>query len=231
LFLAFTNIIGAVGLYNLEHSRRKSFLEAKQLKHLARIDPLTGIANRKAFDERLAAAWAYCRREHESVAVALVDIDCFKAFNDSYGHQSGDRCLIKVARTLQQAARRPLDLTARFGGEEFVILLPGSSPDHAEQLIEDLRQQVEMLNIPNAKSTVSQWVTFSAGIAYVIPSRTNRSSQGLLQMADEALYEAKENGRNRLVVSRDEEIESAKTGVFRIGVDFDPAKIHESSQC
>lgn len=225
LFLLFTNLVGAVGLYNLEYSRRESFLEARQLEHLASRDPLTGIANRKAFDERLETAWANCRREQKPILVALIDIDCFKAYNDTYGHQAGDRCLTQVARVLAQSGRRPLDLSARYGGEEFAILLPDCSLEHGKQLIEDLREQVQALNIPHRASATARSVTISAGLAQLFPDRTHRSLQGLVQLADEALYRAKESGRNRMVVSEPEQAAATRTGVFRIGVDFDPAEV------
>jgi diguanylate cyclase (GGDEF)-like protein len=225
MFLLFTNLIGAVGLYNLEYSRRESFLEARQLAHIASRDPLTGIANRKAFDERLETAWATCRREQQPIMVALLDIDYFKAYNDTYGHQAGDRCLTRVARVLTQAGRRPLDLTARYGGEEFAVLLPGCSLEHGKQLIEAMREQVQALNIPHRASGTARSVTISAGLAQLFPDRTHRSLQGLVQLADEALYRAKESGRNRVVASEPEEAAATRTGVFRVGVDFDPAEV------
>lgn len=225
MFLLFTNLIGAVGLYNLEYSRRESFLESRQLTHIASRDPLTGIANRKAFDERLETAWANCRREQQPIMVALLDIDCFKAYNDTYGHQAGDRCLTQVARVLTSVGRRPLDLTARYGGEEFAVLLPGCSLEHGKQLIEDLREQVQALNIPHRASATARSVTISAGLAQLFPDRTHRSLQGLVQLADEALYRAKESGRNRMVVSEPEQAAVTRTGVFRVGADFAPAEV------
>ena len=127
LFLSFANLIGATGLYNLEYSRRMSFLKEEELKFLASRDPLTGLANRQAFDEQLQALWAHCKRESEPLAVALIDVDHYKAYNDAYGHQAGDRCLAALAGLIEKLGRRPLDMVARYGGEEFVALLPGCS--------------------------------------------------------------------------------------------------------
>jgi diguanylate cyclase (GGDEF)-like protein len=217
MFLTFTTLIGAVGLYNLEYSRRESFLEAKQLAHIASHDPLTGIPNRKIFDERLESAWTQCNYEGKPLLAALLDVDCFKAYNDTYGHQAGDRCLQAVAQSIADTCRRSRDTVARYGGEEFAILLPDCSLDDGQRLIEQVREQVQLLNIEHRESTVARTVTVSAGLAYVMPGTTDRSPQGLLQMADEALYTAKQQGRNRVCVAEPQRAEAGKTGIFRTG--------------
>lgn len=213
MFLAFTTLIGAVGLYNLEYSRRESFLEAKQLAHIASRDPLTGIANRKAFDERLVAAWTRCKHADVPLLAALIDVDCFKAYNDAYGHQAGDRCLQIVAETIASACKRSGDLAARYGGEEFLLLLPDCTLKEGKRLTERVREQVQLLNIEHRDSSAARTVTISAGVAFVRPSTTDRSAQGLIQLADEALYCAKQRGRNRMVVA--EQAGATETGAFR----------------
>jgi len=228
IFLVFTNLIGALGLYNLEYSRRESFLEARQLEHLSLHDPMTGIANRKAFETNLETAWALCKREQQTLLIAMIDIDCFKDYNDSYGHQAGDRCLTLVAQELNKVGRRPLDLVARYGGEEFVVLLPGCTPDDGMRLIDIAREQVQALNIAHRASTTARAVTVSAGIAHVQPSRTSRSPQGVLQLADEALYRAKQAGRNRVVAAEPEQPETARTGIFRLDADARPIEVAET---
>jgi diguanylate cyclase (GGDEF)-like protein len=228
IFLVFTNLIGALGLYNLEYSRRESFLEARQLEHLSLHDPMTGIANRKAFEINLETAWAHCKRERQTLLIAMVDIDCFKDYNDSYGHQAGDRCLTLVAQELDKIGRRPLDLVARYGGEEFVILLPGCTLDDGMRLIDIAREHVQALNIAHRASTTARAVTVSAGIAHVQPSRTSRSPQGVLQLADEALYRAKQAGRNRVVAAEPEQADTARTGIFRLDPDARSIEVAET---
>jgi diguanylate cyclase (GGDEF)-like protein len=216
LFLLFANIIGVTGSYNLEYEWRTNFLKERILSHRAGRDGLTGINNRQSFDERLAALWLQTKREGKQIALAMLDIDCFKAYNDLYGHQAGDRCLVSVARTIAEAARRPLDFVARYGGEEFVILLPGATPEYAESLVERLRAKVQGLAISHRGSSAAPSVTVSAGIAHIYPHEGHRSMHGFVQLADEALYEAKERGRNRVVMSHGGQ-STIETGVFRSG--------------
>jgi len=227
MFMTFTTVIGAVGLYNLDYSRRESFLEAKQLAFIAANDPLTGIANRKIFEEKFESAWTHCKVENEPLLVALMDVDCFKAYNDAYGHQAGDRCLRRVAEAIASTCRRSRDLAARYGGEEFVMLLPGCTLEDGQRMIESAREQVQLLNIEHRESSVARTVTISAGFAHVFPNKTDRSAQGLLQMADEALYTAKQRGRNRVVVAEVQDVVEGKTGIFRTG-EFATARIGES---
>jgi len=216
MFLVFTNLIGGVGLYNLEYSRRLGFLKERELEHLVSRDALTGLANRKSFDEHLERAWAHCRREKLPLSAALIDIDHFKTYNDVYGHQRGDRCLVAVAGAIDKLGHRPLDLAARYGGEEFVVLLPGCSARDASAILDDLRSRIFELNLSHSESTTASVVTVSVGIAEVFPHATNRSAAGLIQSADTALYEAKSNGRNRVVIAKNEDIDAMKTGVFQL---------------
>ena len=213
-YLMFVNLIGAICLYSREASRRQMFLESQMLNDLARRDALTGLANRKGLDEYLTDIWAHAKREQQPLALALVDIDHFKAYNDHYGHQAGDRCLITVAGVVGEAARRPLDFAARFGGEEFVLLLPGPTLEDAEKITDKLRREVVLLNIPHQTSPTAKHVTISAGLAHLYPHKTNHSIQGFIQLADQAMYEAKQRGRNRVSVAGVQQDKSMQTGLF-----------------
>ena len=146
------------------------------------------------------------------MAVLMVDIDCFKSYNDRYGHQAGDEALRAVAGVLARAARRPLDLVARFGGEEFAVVLYDSTRAYAEELAEQILVGVRRLRVQHAASTVSQVLTVSVGVSYVTPE-AGRSAEGLLQLADEALYAAKHGGRDRVHLLTSE-YEHMKTGFF-----------------
>jgi diguanylate cyclase (GGDEF)-like protein len=216
LFLLFANLIGATGLYNLEYNQRKSFLESRVLEKLASSDTLTGLANRDFFANQLRRAWTQCQRDQQPIALAMIDIDHFKQYNDQYGHQAGDRCLIQVAQAVGQLCRRPMDLAGRYGGEEFIVMLPGASLDHAHLQLSLLLSRIEGLNIAHAGSSVSPQVTVSAGLAHLYPHQTERSAAGLLQLADEALYSAKRKGRNRVVVSREGREQALETGIFHL---------------
>jgi diguanylate cyclase (GGDEF)-like protein len=214
-YLMFINLISATALYSYENSHRRTFWESKVLKDLARCDSLTGLANRKALDEYLSHIWAHAKREEQPVALALIDIDHFKAYNDNYGHQAGDLALNAVAKVLRKAARRPLDFVARFGGEEFVLLLPGSTIEAAEEITNSLRRAVQALDLPHEASPTGTNVTISAGVAHLYPHETSHSIEGLVQLADQALYDAKRRGRNRVIVSGAQQDMSTKTGLFR----------------
>ncbi len=211
--LLVTNAIGATACYALEKAQRTHFLEAKLLTEMASRDGLTGIHNRRMFDEHLEKTWQQAGREHVSVALLLVDIDCFKAYNDHYGHQAGDTCLKRVARALTHSARRPLDFAARYGGEEFAIVLYNTRRDYVEDLTRRVHASIAELALQHPASNVAQQLTVSIGAACVVPN-PNRSRFGFIQLADEALYEAKGTGRNRAVVM-DKEYETMTTGSFR----------------
>lgn len=169
------------------------------LRQLAFVDGLTGIANRRRFDDALDAAWRHGMRVQEPVALVMVDIDHFKRYNDHYGHQQGDACLQAVGHTLQQHMKRPYDLAARYGGEEFVCLLPGCTLEHLHKKAEQLRAAVERLQLPHAASLTAAHLTISVGAALRIP-QSREAAQQLLLHTDSALYEAKNAGRNRVQV-------------------------------
>lgn len=170
----------------------------KKLKELTIIDSLTGIANRRKFDEYLESEWLRLAREKAPLSLILCDIDHFKLYNDTYGHQAGDRCLQKVARAIQKSVKRPADLTARYGGEEIAVVLPNTTPEGAETLARNICRQVQSLHIPHINSPVDLYVTLSLGVAGCIPSPTSCSVRSLIQKADSNLYQAKERGRNRV---------------------------------
>jgi diguanylate cyclase (GGDEF)-like protein/PAS domain S-box-containing protein len=170
----------------------------KKLKELTVIDSLTGIANRRKFDEYLESEWLRLAREKSPLSLILCDIDYFKLYNDTYGHQFGDRCLQQVAQAIKKTVKRPADLTARYGGEELAVILPNTTPEGAAKVAENIRQQIQNLKIPHSKSTVDSYVTLSIGVAGCIPEH-GLPTEDLLTQADRNLYKAKETGRNRVI--------------------------------
>jgi diguanylate cyclase (GGDEF)-like protein len=169
----------------------------EELKRLAREDGLTGIANHRAFMEFADQVWRIVAREQKSMSVLMIDVDHFKAYNDIYGHQSGDQCLRRVAQTLRDHARRPLDLAARYGGEEFALVLGDTDLDDARGLAERIRRAIEEQEMPHSGSADFGVVTVSIGVAAVVPMPEVEVAT-LISLADKALYRAKSNGRNRL---------------------------------
>lgn len=168
------------------------------LQRLATKDGLTGIANRRSFDEALAAEWHRAQRDQSSLALLLVDVDHFKRYNDTYGHQKGDECLKSVADAMQEKVFRPADLVARYGGEEFVILMPNTDLDGARMVAERIQQHVHGLCIPHTSSEIAGLVSISVGVAAAVPNPRMAAEQ-LLAAADGALYAAKHAGRNRVM--------------------------------
>ncbi len=166
---------------------------------LSTTDGLTGLANRRQFDAIFADEWARCGRHGLPLTLIMLDVDWFKKYNDCYGHQTGDECLVKIARVLQASAQRTTDLASRYGGEEFTLILPGVGADAAPDLAETLRRSIESLDIVHAQSPMGK-VTASAGVATVLPE-PGIDGTILLRAADEALYRAKNDGRNRTRVA------------------------------
>ncbi|HKE96090.1 MAG TPA: GGDEF domain-containing protein [Povalibacter sp.] len=210
----FAGALGASVHYSLQKSVRNNYLSTQLMSESLNRDALTGIHNRRMFDEHAARMWHQATRVGVPIALLMIDIDHFKAFNDHGGHQAGDACLVKVAEVLNRASRRPLDLTARYGGEEFAILLYDTQRDRVEELCRELHTSLAGLAIAHPAFTNGQPVTFSIGAACVDP-QPGRRVEGLIQLADEALYTAKERGRNRTVVM-DREYETLNTGAFRV---------------
>ncbi len=184
------------------------------LNELAERDGMTGLYNRRIFDDYVERLWRQSRREGTGVAIIFVDIDFFKLYNDLYGHQAGDDCLKRIAKCIARGAKRPFDFAARYGGEEFVLVLYGPPDDYARTVPEQIRRDVLELAIPHAGSQAAKHVTVSVGLALAKPG-TSRSLMGAIQTADEALYQAKREGRNR-VVFKDTDSDDVETGNFRV---------------
>ncbi|HNQ57486.1 MAG: diguanylate cyclase [Burkholderiales bacterium] len=168
----------------------------RELTRLSAVDGLTGIANRRQFDEALSREWRRCLREREVLSLLMIDVDFFKQYNDSCGHQAGDACLRAVAEALRERLRRPADVVARYGGEEFAAILPGTGPEGALLVAEAMRAVVQALGIPHEVSSFGV-VTVSVGAASLTPQQPEAMPR-LLSAADWALYEAKRLGRNRI---------------------------------
>jgi diguanylate cyclase (GGDEF)-like protein len=212
LALVAANLFGASVVYMHEKTSRMRFLEACLLREMVARDGLTGIQNRRMFDQHIQRVWQQAVRDQERVAVLLVDIDCFKDYNDRYGHQAGDECLRAVAVSLSQCARRPLDFVARYGGEEFAVVLYEASREYIAEVLTRIQRSIAELNIPHEASRVASRLTVSVGAAFILPT-SNRTHEGLIQLADEALYCAKEQGRNQVVVM-EAEYHTLRTGRF-----------------
>ncbi|MDH4100247.1 MAG: diguanylate cyclase [Nitrospirota bacterium] len=182
--------------------RVKNQIELKvqrdMLAELANLDGLTGVKNRRAFDEYLRREWLRAVRYRHPVSLLMIDIDNFKCFNDHYGHVAGDDCLKTVAITMVKTIERPSDLLARYGGEEFACLLPETASDGALRVAHRMRENIVSLNIPHAYSDVSDVVTVSIGVATAFPCR-EMPPELLIKTADDQLYDAKRTGRNRVL--------------------------------
>jgi diguanylate cyclase (GGDEF)-like protein len=183
----------------LLHDKERLLVLSEQMALLSLKDPLTGVANRRRFDEVLAREWARARRQHSSLALLFIDVDHFKAYNDHYGHQAGDDCLRAVAFVLEDAGRRPGDLVARYGGEEFVLLLPDTQTLGAADAAARIRSFLAQASLPHAAVTRGQ-VTVSIGVALCTPSDA-LSPADLLAVADQAVYRAKARGRDAIEVA------------------------------
>nr|AYQ73987.1 diguanylate cyclase [Cohnella candidum] len=175
--------------------------EANQmLSRMATKDGLTGISNRRHFDEMLDTEWKRAIRESSAITIVMCDIDHFKAYNDTYGHLGGDECLKKVASAIDAAATRPGDMAARYGGEEFILLLPDTDLNGGQEVASRLREAVLSLRLPHEKSQAGEIVTISAGVASLVP-QADFEPKMLIDLADKALYQAKLNGRNRVAAT------------------------------
>ncbi|MBF0472919.1 MAG: diguanylate cyclase [Nitrospirae bacterium] len=171
-----------------------------QLVLLSQRDGLTGLANRRYFDEFIEREWRICKRNKQPLSLILMDIDFFKRYNDTYGHIGGDQCLKKVASVIKQMEKRGGDLAARYGGEEFVVVLANTPSYQAERLAEFYRMKVESMGISHKSSDASDVVTISLGVATVIPT-DEYNYKNLIESADTALYQSKEHGRNRVTTA------------------------------
>ncbi|MEB1808501.1 MAG: diguanylate cyclase [Bacillaceae bacterium] len=169
----------------------------EKLQHLSTKDGLTGIGNRRYFDERLIKEWKRAIRYSSDISLLMIDIDYFKPYNDTYGHQKGDECLKQVALAVQKTLKRPIDVVCRYGGEEFSVILPDTDEKGAKHVAETIRRTIEELKIPHAGSLINSFLTISIGTASVIPTKASDPAT-IIKAADEALYLAKQGGRNQV---------------------------------
>ena len=169
----------------------------RELEALSFKDGLTGVSNRRRFDTTLDTEWASARRSAQPLSLIMLDVDFFKQYNDRYGHTQGDECLKNVAQTLALAVTRPRDIVARFGGEEFALILPETDADAASKVAERCLRLVENQRIPHEASAVSQFVTVSMGVG-TIKAATGMEARHFVEAVDKLLYRAKQNGRNRI---------------------------------
>jgi diguanylate cyclase (GGDEF)-like protein len=214
-YVVLANAVGILLGYLLEHRDRTMFLQAELLElekrkmdqlsqefnRLSREDALTGLANRRHFNEVFQQEWERARRDQRSLALIFVDVDHFKPFNDTHGHVEGDKALAQVGASLKAVLRRPGDMASRYGGEEFVLLLPGTGLEGAREVALQVARTIQALRIRHRASSVGDYVTVSMGVAAVAPTAELRCPQ-LLTQADEAVYAAKGAGRNCIMTVR-----------------------------
>jgi diguanylate cyclase (GGDEF)-like protein len=181
-------------------TEEKLRLANEKLKRLVSIDWLTQISNRRHFVDRLEIEWNRSNREKVVLSMILCDIDYFKQFNDNYGHQEGDKCLYSVAQTIKSAVSRPADLVSRFGGEEFIIILPNTDIKGAVYVAERIRSKILELKIPHDYSKAAQYISLSLGVSACIP-KPDTLPETLIKATDKALYQAKKQGRNRVIAN------------------------------
>ncbi len=193
----------------IDHSnllREKLEQSNQAAEKLARLDGLTGIPNRRHMDEYLLSEWQRAMRDKTPLAIILIDIDFFKIYNDTYGHQSGDDVLVHIARCLQNEAHRPADMVARYGGEEFLAILPDTSEHGAYALAEKMRQAVYKLKIVNQGSVISPFLSISCGVSCLGSLGDNPTPDDAIRAADKALYQAKLAGRDQVVIAQQTQI-------------------------
>lgn len=217
-------VISLIANFRTDQDQRRAYLARSrerarnaELSHAVELlgklsseDALTQVANRREFDRRLDLEWARAKREGQFLALILIDVDCFKAYNDHYGHPAGDACLRGIAGRLASVLKRSSDLVARFGGEEFVALLPATGAGEAAALAERMRLAVRELNLPHAASTAAPIVTASFGV-YAMQPVDDEQASTLLDKADAALYRAKQGGRDRVVADMPPEYQAGAT--------------------
>jgi diguanylate cyclase (GGDEF)-like protein len=172
----------------------------REERHLANIDGLTQIANRRRFDEYLAQQWKQMLRDRQPISIVLCDIDHFKQYNDTYGHLAGDDCLKLVAQVIARSLKRPSDLAARYGGEEFVAVLPQTDLAGAIVVAQQIQTAIQQLQLPQGEHSTNRYVTLSIGVSSTLPT-PDLAAKTLLDLADHLLYVAKQQGRNRIISS------------------------------
>lgn len=185
-------------------ARVRTHLQLKQqvelLENLASTDTLTGLSNRRYFDKMLNLEFQRHRRQQAPLALALIDIDHFKVYNDTYGHPAGDACLIQVAHAIRATSKRPFEVVARYGGEEFIVLLPGTTASEALKYGSVVCHSVQSLALPHAQSSTGPVVTISTGVCALTPGAAD-THESLIEATDRALYQAKHEGRNRAILA------------------------------
>jgi diguanylate cyclase (GGDEF)-like protein len=213
-YMLVSNAVGMMLCYMVEQRDRRMFLQGRllqlekdrldafavELGRLSREDGLTGLANRRHFNETFLLEWERARRDGQPLALLFVDVDHFKPFNDSYGHLEGDAVLARIGGVLRSCLHRPADMAARYGGEEFVLLLPATHEAGAVDVARQVHRTIAALAIPHRASRVAAHVTVSIGVATLVPGPGMRSAQ-LLAAADEAAYAAKAAGRDRIMLA------------------------------
>lgn len=209
-----TTLMSVLSALRMERLLRANFIENRLLNDIAERDGLSGLYNRRMFDNLTTRLWSQAQRNRDALQVILVDIDQFKAYNDLYGHQAGDTCIRRVASIIARAAKRPFDFCARYGGEEFALVLYAPSGNDPTSVPEQIRREIVALDIPHANADGTRMLTVSIGSA-TAQSDTKRSLAGLIQTADEALYRAKKLGRNRVLHVDSSESETP-TGAFKV---------------
>ena len=197
---AYLNLVQRDEAYRALRQSQQQLLETNfELQRLTNLDGLTGLSNRRYFDEYVGAEWRRAGREHTELGLLMIDVDNFKSYNDTYGHVAGDEVLKRVAATIDQISSRAGDLAARFGGEEFVLVLPVTSADGVRVIGEKIRSQIEDLAVPHIGSPTGPVLTISIGGAALLPLPGEPASK-LIVAADRALYKAKNRGRNCVLV-------------------------------
>jgi two-component system, chemotaxis family, response regulator WspR len=195
---SYMNLLQRDEAYRALRRSQQELLRANlELRRLTHSDGLTGLSNRRYLDEFLTAEWRRALRENTEISLLMIDVDYFKPYNDTYGHVSGDNVLRTVAATIRREINQPRDLVARFGGEEFAVVLPGTGSGGARLLAEKMRRDVAALALPHAGSAVSEHLTISIGVATLTPGE-GVAETSLVEEADAALYRAKRDGRNRV---------------------------------
>jgi len=212
ILLVSTSVFSLFHLYRLEYDARMNFLMTMRhkrmsqeltltnarLEKVSKVDSLTQVANRLHFEQYLNSTWERAKKGNNSVVLMMLDVDYFKRYNDHFGHLQGDQCLITVAQAIFNSLRRPGDLVARYGGEEFVVVFNSAKYSDAKNAAERVSQAVRQLNIPHPTSDVAPYVTVSVGLASMQTNEPNASPMHLISLADNALYQAKNEGRNRV---------------------------------
>ena len=196
-------IIAMERIYDMRQKLAQAQLEMtllnQELEKLSLFDSLTGLANRRNFDQTLEKEFKLAQRNKAPMSLVICDIDFFKLYNDHYGHQMGDDCLVKVAKIIGAGVHRPTDLACRYGGEEFTLILPATNLEGGWRVAENIRQGVAKKKIEHAKSKVAEYVTLSLGVATFYGQL--KQPEEVLKLADDALYQAKQKGRNRTEVA------------------------------